>query len=160
MKIRKKTIAKNNRPRIAVIGVGNLLLKDEGIGIHVAQALEKMDLPAGVRIIDGGTSPDVLAYTGATEKLIIVDAARGGGAPGEVYRLSPADLASDSSSFSVHELGVEQSLKMMSLAGEKPKEVIIIAVEPKEIGWGTELSAELKLKLPQVVGIVLKEIGA
>lgn len=143
-----------------VIGVGNLLLKDEGIGIHVANALQKLNLPQGVEIIDGGTSPDLLAYAEAGDKLIIIDAARAGGEPGTVYRLRPADLATETGgTFSVHDLGIEQSLRMMALIGNEPKEIVIIGVEPKEIDWGTEPSAALQPKIPDIVKVVLREIG-
>ncbi len=152
--------AGNDRPRVVVIGVGNLLLRDEGIGIHVAQALQKMDLAPDVEVIDGGTSPDLLAYAEAGDRLIIVDAAKAGGDPGTVYLLHPADLASHpAGTFSAHELGVEQSLKLMALIGNEPKEVVIIGVEPGEIDWGTELSDELQRKVPEIVGVVLREIG-
>ncbi len=157
---RQTNPADKKSPRVVVIGVGNLLLRDEGIGIHVAQALQKIDLAPGVEVIDGGTSPDLLAYTEAGDRLIIVDAAKAGGEPGTVYRLHPADLASQPvGAFSAHELGVEQSLKMMALIGNEPKEVVIIGVEPGEIDWGTELSDQLQRKLSEIVSVVLREIG-
>jgi hydrogenase maturation protease len=150
----------NSTPRIVVIGVGNLLLKDEGIGIHVVQALQEIDLPPDVRLIDGGTSPDLIAYTRAGDKLIIIDAARAGGEPGMIYRFKPQDLAEERASLaSAHELGVVQNLKLISLAGNEPGETIIIGIEPKEIDFGTELTPELRQKVPQIVKVVLKEMG-
>ncbi len=146
--------------RTVIIGVGNLLLKDEGIGIHVANALQQMDIGESVTVIDGGTSPDLVAYAEAGDRLIIIDAARAGGEPGTIYRLHPADLAPDSGgTFSVHDIGVEQSLKMMALIGNQPKEVIIIGIEPRVIDWGTELSPDLQQKVPEIVKVVLREIG-
>jgi hydrogenase maturation protease len=147
-------------PRIVVIGVGNLLMKDEGIGIHAVQALQEIGLPPDVRLIDGGTSPDLIAYTKAGDKLIIIDAAKAGGEPGAIYRFRPEDLASETGALtSAHELGVTQNLELMSLLGNKPAETIIIGIEPKEIDAGLELSPELQQKLPDIVKIVLKEIG-
>ena len=64
-----------------VVGIGNVLLKDEGIGCHVVQALQEADL-SDVEIIDGGTSLDVLQLSEDADKLIIVDAVKGGGMPG------------------------------------------------------------------------------
>lgn len=151
---------KEATPRIVVIGVGNLLLKDEGIGIHVVQALQEIDLPPDVRLIDGGTSPDLIAYTRAGDKLIIVDAARAGGEPGMIYRFKPQDLAKEKAALtSAHEMGVVENLKLMSLTGNEPKEIIIIGIEPKEIDFGTELTPELRQKVPQIVKVVLKEMG-
>ena len=143
-----------------VIGVGNLLIKDEGIGIHAVKALQEINLPPDVRLIDGGTSPDLIAYTGAGDKMIIIDAAKAGGAPGTIYRFRPEDLAAEKGSLtSAHELGVVQNLNLMSLTGNEPAEIVIIGIEPGEIGWGMELSAGLRRKLPEIVKVVLKEIG-
>lgn len=151
---------KKEPPRVVVIGVGNLLLKDEGIGIHTVKALQEINLPQDVKIIDGGTAPDLIAYTEAGDKLIIIDAAKAGGEPGTIYRFQPRDLSEEGGEvISVHELGVAQNLRLMSLMGNEPDEIVIIGVEPKEIDWGTELSPELQPKVPEIVRIILKEIG-
>jgi len=150
-----------SKVRLAVVGVGNLLLKDEGIGVHIAHALQQIDIPHGTQIIDGGTSSDLPYYLRDVDKLIIIDAVKAGGKPGTVYRFHPHDVNIESEEIlSVHELGLEQSLKMMSLMGNEPKETVIIGIEPKEIDWGTELSAELQQKIPEIVNLVLNEIGS
>jgi hydrogenase maturation protease len=146
--------------RIAVVGVGNLLLKDEGIGIHVVRALQESPLPDGVVVIDGGTSPDVLDYLEPADKLVIIDAAEAGGVPGAIYRFRPDEVTLETGeAISLHELGLVSSLKTMSLLGKTPPEVIIIGIQPKEIAWGMELSPELKEKVPEIVRVVLKETG-
>jgi len=146
--------------RIAVVGVGNLLLKDEGIGAHTTHALQQIDIPHNVRIVDGGTSPDLPYYLENVDKLIIIDAVKTGGKPGTIYRFHPHDMDIESEGIiSLHELGLEQSLRMMRLTGNEPKETIIIGIEPKEIDWGTELSSELQQKIPEIINIVLKEIS-
>jgi len=146
--------------RIVVVGVGNLLLKDEGIGVHIVHALQQIDIPHDIKIIDGGTSPDLPYYFKDTDKLIIIDAMKGEGKPGTVYRFQPHDVNIESKGMvSVHELGLEQSLKMMRLTRSEPKEIVIIGIEPKEIDWGTELSVELQQKIPKIINIVLNEIG-
>jgi len=146
--------------RFAVLGVGNLLLRDEGIGVHVAHALQKIDIPSGVKIIDGGTSLDLPDYIEDVDKLIIIDAVKSGGQPGTLYRFHLQDLDMESRGvISFHEYGLEQSLRMMRLTGKPPKETVIIGVEPKEIDWGTEPSAELQQKIPEIVNAVLSEIN-
>ena len=154
-------LSENDSPkRIVVIGVGNLLQKDEGIGIHAVKALQEMQLPDNVTIIDGGTSPDILACTRGGDRLIIVDAARAGGDPGAIYRFQPDDLIAErGAAVSVHELGVPQNLRLMLLSGNEPSEVVIIGIEPKEIEWGIELSPELEMKIPEIISVVLKEIS-
>jgi hydrogenase maturation protease len=152
--------SENSTPRIVVIGVGNLLMKDEGVGIHVLQALQRIGLPPDIKLIDGGTSPDLIAYTKAGDKMIIIDAAKAGGEPGVIYRFRPEDLVVEKGMLtSAHELGVPQNLSLMSLLGNKPSETIIIGIETEEIGPGLELSAGLRQKLPEIVNVVLKEMG-
>ncbi len=151
---------KESTPRIVVIGVGNLLQKDEGVGIHAVQALQEMKLPKDVELIDGGTSPDIIAYTRATYKMIIIDCAKAGGKPGTFYYFKPEDLATGEGTLtSAHEMGVVENLNLMSLTGNKPKDVVIIGIEPAEIDWGMELSPTLKQKLPDLIKMVLKEIS-
>ena len=146
--------------RITIIGAGNLLLKDEGIGIHTVKALQEMRLPPNVRLIDGGTSPDLIAFSGDCDKLIIIDAAKAGGEPGTIYRFRPEDLAGNVNVLaSAHELGVPENIAMMSLLGKKPAETLIIGIEPKEIDGGLELSALLEGKIPEIVRVVMKETG-
>ena len=147
-------------PRIVIVGVGNLLMKDEGVGIHVIKHLQEINMPPDIELIDGGTAPDLIAYIRAGDKLIIVDSAQAGGEPGAIYRFLPEDLATDTGTLaSAHELGVELNLKLMSLMGNEPREIAIIGVEPKEIDWGTELTEELQNKLPEIIDAVLKETG-
>ena len=145
--------------KCVILGVGNLLLKDEGIGVHVAQALQKTPLPDGVEVLDGGTSPDLPYLVEGTNKLVVVDAVQAGGEPGAIYRLTPEDVAARSETLiSAHQMSLLENLRAMSLESG-PREVVIIGVEPKEIGWGLELSPELKEKLPQIVQAVLTEVG-
>jgi hydrogenase maturation protease len=146
--------------RIVVIGVGNLLLKDEGIGIHILKVLQEMDLPPDIKLIDGGTSPDLIAYTRAGDKMIIIDAAKAGGQAGAIYRFKPEDLAKRKGTLtSAHEMGVVENLKLMAMTGNEPREIIIIGIEPKDINWGTELSPEIQAKLPGIIKVILGEMG-
>ena len=159
-----KTEEKVQKPadimRTVVLGVGNVLLKDEGVGIHVIHGLQDRPLSTNVDVIDGGTSPDVFYLLEEADKLIIIDAVVGGGAPGAVYRFQADDVTAEDSVFtSLHQMGLLESLTMMEHMGNKPKDVVIIGVEPKEVEWGLELSPELEQKMPQILSVVLQEIG-
>ena len=93
------------------------------------------------------------------DKLIIVDAVKGGNEPGTLYKLSMDDLETNSAMpISLHEMGVVENLKMMSLLGKQPKSTVFIGVEPKVIDYGLELSPEVARKLPEMVELVLKEV--
>jgi len=147
-------------PRITVLGIGNLLLKDEGIGVHLVQRLAGVMNNANVKILDAGTYPDFLSLIDdSTDKLIIVDAVKAGDKPGTIYRFNFDDVDLDSAPpISLHEIGVLDSLIMMALFNKQPKSTVIIGIEPKTIDFGLDLSPEIENKLPEMIELVLKEI--
>jgi len=141
-----------------VLGIGNVLLRDEGIGCHVVHALEGIPLP-DVKIIDGGTCPDVLQFVEDTDKLVIVDAVKGGGTPGQIYRFRLEDITLEQKPFlSLHDVGLVDNLMLMQL-WRNIGEAVIIGVEPREINWGLELSPELQEKMPQIIETILAELS-
>ena len=144
-----------------MLGLGNLLLGDEGVGVHVVRRLVEMELPGGVEVIDGGTAPaDALATAGQMDRLIIVDALDIEGQPGQVFRLTPDQVVQSSQSISLHELDLGRLIQTLRQWGALPYETVIVGVTPGSINWGTELSGELQAKLPQIVQAVLAEISA
>jgi len=148
--------------KIVFLGLGNILLKDEGIGVHIIQELEKCSLPENCELIDGGTAGlDCLPPINEIEKLVIIDAIKGHKAPGTIYSLRPEHLIEDSSceALSLHQVGIIELLSMAKKAGSLPGEVIIIGVEPKEIGWGLELTDCLKQKVPAIISNLVNLTG-
>ena len=144
-----------------MLGLGNLLLGDEGVGVHVARRLADMEMPVGVQVVDGGTAPaPALATAGSFERLIIVDALDVGGGVGEVYYLTPDKVVQSSEGLSLHELDLGRLLQTLREWDRLPDEIVILGIAPGEIRWGTDLSAELEAELPQIVQVVLDEIGA
>jgi hydrogenase maturation protease len=154
------SVTDKGSPKITVLGIGNLLLKDEGIGVHLVQKLAGIVNNANVKIIDAGTSPDFLSLIeGNTDKLIVVDAVKAGNEPGTIYRLTLDDLGLDSTSpVSLHEIGVLDSLKIMALFDRLPESTVIIGIEPKTIDFGLDLSPEVEGKIPETINLVLTEI--
>jgi hydrogenase maturation protease len=153
-------VTSESSPRITVLGIGNLLLKDEGIGVHLVQKLADIVNNANVKIIDAGTYPDFLSLIdGSTDKLIIVDAVETGDRPGTIYRfiLNDADLDTVLP-ISLHDMGVLDSLKTMALFNMQPKSTVIIGIEPKTIDFGLDLSPEIEDKLPGMIELILREI--
>jgi hydrogenase maturation protease len=151
---------KDKTARTVVIGVGNLLMKDEGAGIHAIQALQEAKLPPNVELIDGGTEPDLISFIRDGDRVIIIDCAKAGGEAGAIYQFKPEDLASDRAALaSAHEMGVAENLHLMSVTGNQPSEVIIFGIEPAVIDYGLELSPILQASLPRLVEVVTKEIN-
>ncbi len=143
-----------------VLGVGNLILGDDGVGVHVAHALAARGCPEGVEVLDGGTAPlDALATVGPVRRLIVVDAANLGEEPGTVRVLSPDDLIPASGeSVSLHDLDLIWALTVLRLTTQEPDEVAIIGVQPASMDCSTELSPAVAARLEDVIEAVLAAI--
>jgi hydrogenase maturation protease len=149
--------------KTVVLGTGNELFKDEGVGVHVARILQTKLPPSSsdVEVIDGGTSPDIWSLIDGADKLIIIDAVRGGCEPGTIYRFTPQQIVAETGIItSVHQMGILENLSLIELVGSKPGETIIIGVEPKELEPGLELSPELQKRMPKIIQTVLEEISS
>lgn len=146
--------------KIVVLGAGNLLLKDEGVGIHLIQKLRGMEIGEGVEFIDGGTSLlDFLPEAEDVSKLIIVDAIKLGGKPGKTYKICVDDslLRGAKGMTSLHQLGVVETLAIAQKMGKLPH-TVIIGIEPKDIGYGLELSPEVEREMGKMVNLILNEV--
>ncbi len=150
------------RAPILVLGIGNLLLRDEGVGVHVVRALEDRRLPDDVELLDGGTAgADLLDAISERRKLIVVDALDADVPPGTMVRMAPADLAAGGSeSLSLHEFGLAETLRMAAYLNCGPAEVAILAIRPQDTGCGLELSGEMMRWLPRLLDAVLDEIAS
>ncbi len=145
--------------RTVILGVGNELLRDEGIGVHVARRMAGMEFPFPVEIIEAGNVPDCWQAYEPVGRLVVIDAVFGGGEPGAVYRFRPEEVDWETClSTSMHHLSFLESLKLGEIAGERPETIVLIGVEPKEVSWGMELSEEVQRCVPRVVDIVVNEI--
>ena len=148
--------------KTVVLGVGNLLLSDEGVGVHVINKMMDMDFPPDVELVEGGVDGLYLMnVVVGTERLIIIDAVQGGESPGSIYKFEPEDLATriDTSKMSVHQIGILEVIQMSALVGKLPK-ITIIGIEPKSIDMGMELTPEIKSKVPRIIELVLDELKA
>jgi hydrogenase maturation protease len=146
--------------KIVILGVGNVLLSDEGVGVHVANELIKMELPANVSVVEGGTDGfRLLNVITEADRLIVVDAVKGGGEPGTIYRFDINDVRNSPSGFktSVHQIGILEVIDLSGLIGKTPH-TTVIGVEPKSLEMSLELSPEIKDKLPRVIELVLEDL--
>jgi hydrogenase maturation protease len=143
-----------------ILGVGNLLLSDEGVGVHVANKLMEMDLPAGVEVIEGGTDGfRLMNVVTEADRLIVVDAVKGGSPPGSIYRFDIKDAPSSPDAFktSVHQIGILEVVHLSELIGQTP-ETTVIGVEPGSLEMGMELSPEVQDKIPKIIELILEEV--
>ena len=141
-----------------ILGIGNLLLCDEGVGVHVARALAQRNLPPGVAVVEAGTAfLDVLPEIERADRILLIDAMEGSGAPGSIYRVPfdqcrhPAMLAS------LH--GFDLSRVLYMAGRDRSPAVTVIGIEPARIAWGTELSSAIQRVVPTVEEAILNEIA-
>ncbi|MDR3340719.1 MAG: HyaD/HybD family hydrogenase maturation endopeptidase [Candidatus Symbiothrix sp.] len=137
---------------ILILGVGNLLLKDEGIGIHVIQALEKENLPSGVRLMDGGTGGlHLISFLQDYSRIIMVDATLDSYPPGTVRLIRPHYASDFPPLMSAHEIGLRDMIEAMALSGVSP-EIQLIVVSAADINEvGMDLSPEVAAAIPEVI---------
>jgi hydrogenase maturation protease len=147
---------------VLVLGVGNILLKDEGVGIMLVEALEQeFVLPAEVELLDGGTAGiELLDHIRERGLLVIVDAMRNGYPPGTVYRLEGEDVpAAFMTNISPHQLGISNLLATAQLSDCLPERTVLFGIEPEEISTGLGLSASVAGGLKKLISEVVKELA-
>ena len=142
-----------------VLGIGNNLLTDEGVGIHVAALLAAVHpSEPGLTYMDGGTLSFTLAQPIAEhDNLIVVDAARFGESPGTVRRLEgPAmDRYLAGNRQSVHEVGLADLLDIARLSATFPVRRALVGIEPASLAWGEALSAAVAPAVAEAAALVL-----
>ena len=141
--------------RTLVLGIGNLLLGDEGVGVHVARALALEDVPDHVALEVGTAFLDALPEIESADRIIVVDAMKADGAPGTIYRVRFDECLHPEVIASLH--GFDLSLVMFLAGRPSAPEVVVIGVEPARIDWGTELSPEVEAVVPEAVAAVVAE---
>jgi hydrogenase maturation protease len=150
---------KSDRPKILILGIGNVLMGDEGIGVHVVNAVEKAALPPGVDCLDGGTGSFLLLEPMQNvEKVILIDATCDGAPAGTIRRLEPKYSADYPSTLTAHDIGLKDLLDACYLLGETAPEVSLYAISiPPLREMDTELSPELKKTVRQAAELVWDE---
>jgi len=151
----------SNEKHIMVLGVGNLLFTDEGVGIHAIQTLlEQYEFSQNVSIEDGGVlGINLLGIISEADDLIVVDAIRNGGPPGTLYRLEGDDIPKRIlGKNSLHQVDLLEALTLCQ-ALDKVPETVIVGVEPEDIETlGLELTPPVQEKMSDLIAMVLKEL--
>jgi hydrogenase maturation protease len=147
--------------QIIILGVGNLLFTDEGVGIRVAEALQdRYEFSENVRVVDGGTlGLNLLGVISEADHLIVVDALRQGGEPGSLYRLSEEEIPQRiRAKNSLHQVEFLEALTCCQ-ALDKVPETVIVGVEPEDITtMSLVLTPTVGVRVDDLVEAVLKEL--
>jgi len=141
-----------------VLGIGNLLLGDEGVGVHAARALAKGLTLSDTEVLEVGTAIlDALPALEKADRVIVLDAMEDHGDPGTIYRVPMDQCTGKSCIASLHGFDIKS---VLALAGcEEPPEVLVLGVEPAVIEWSMELSPQVKEALPKLLEAVREEIS-
>ena len=146
-----------------VLCIGNLLLSDEGVGVHAARLLTERGLPPGVTLVEGGTDGfklvNVIVQAG---RLIVVDCVKGGAAPGSVYlfKLDQAPMGFNGFKTSPHQVGILEVIQLSALISGRTPNTTIIGVEPEKLDMGMELSDTVRSTLCRITDLVFEELAA
>lgn len=145
---------------ILILGVGNLLLQDEGVGIHVIQALEKEKLPPNVDLLDGGTGGfHLISWLEKYDRIVMIDATLDDNPPGTVRLLRPHYSTDFPQLMSAHEIGLKDMIDAMQLSAGKLPDIQLIVVSVININnVGMTLSPEIKSAIPKVIKLLYEVI--
>jgi hydrogenase maturation protease len=146
--------------KIAVVGVGNTIHSDDGVGVHALMKLQADPrLPRDVTLIDGGTHGiDLLAYLHDSSRLLLLDAVDVGERAGTLVRMGDSELRGLPCGASVHQLGVADLLATLPLVSDIPREIVLLGVQPASTDLGTELSAPVEAALGPLLDAAVEQL--
>ncbi len=146
--------------RIIILGLGNLIRSDDGVGIHaVHRLLKDHRIPEDVEVLDGGTlGLQLLPAIEEATHILAIDAIRAGATPGTVLRFDISDIAPLPGTPSVHQIGFADLLAALRLLEKFPEQMILLGVQPEETGWGDQLSATVAAALPALIEAAVSQL--
>ena len=146
---------------IAVLGLGNLVHADDGVGIHAIHHLQRDPRVApAVMLLDGGTQGlSLAAHISGFPKLLVIDAVDAGEQPGTLMRYEGDALKGLPGKPSVHQLGFADLIIALKLLEESPQEMVVIGVQPLSTEWSAELTAPVRDALPALFDAVIEQLG-
>jgi hydrogenase maturation protease len=164
--VRESTNKRNGAPRnspsgVLVLGLGNPLRGDDGVGPRVIEELTRRGLPDGVMALDvGNAGLDLLNVLEGWERAVVIDAADIGQEPGQFLRftLDEARLAMSADSFSLHNTGLSEALALADALDRALPQTVVFGVQPAEIGWREGLSPAVEAILPSLTAAVIEEL--
>ena len=149
-----------DKTQIAVMGIGNILMQDEGIGVHIIKELEKYDFHPHIALIDGGNmGMDLLHFFYEYNQMIIVDAVDFEEKPGFIDTIENDDiLALFTTKMSLHHLGLKDVLSYAKLLDQTPEDLCLIGIQPHKIEMEIELSQIVNSRIHELITLVLQKL--
>lgn len=147
--------------RVVILGIGNTILSDEGVGVHAALALrEACALPPGVEVIDGGTAGmELLDPLADVDLLLVFDAVKSGRAPGSMICLVGREVpVFFRSKLSPHQVSICDVLASLEFAGHAPHDLVLVGVEPESLELGLELTPAVSARVPEMLALAIEQL--
>lgn len=142
----------NSDNKILILGIGNVLMGDEGVGVHAIKELEKESFPPNVTLLDGGTGGfHLLEYLQEYPKIIMIDATMDGKSAGTISLIKPKFATDFPKSLSAHDIGLRDLIESTAVLGELPKMYLITVTIDSIQSMQMELSPEIEKQIPAVV---------
>lgn len=144
-----------------MLGVGNVLLSDEGMGIKAVEELKRRySFNTEVELLDGGTlGLDLLYFLEGTDRLLIIDAVLGGNPPGFIYKFRGDEVKTYfRRKVSAHEIGIQEVLAVAEITGRYPEEIVVIGMEPESLDISLELSQTVRNNFDKLLNEVLDQL--
>ncbi len=144
---------------ITILGIGNIILSDEGFGVKVVEYLQKnFSFPENVSLIDGGTlGIELTEFVTGTKKLLIIDSIDGEKDSGTIFKFVGDEIKNHfNEKISAHEIGIQDVLTSLELTNKKIPDVIVIGAQPFNLDAGTDLTPQMKKLLPIVADMALE----
>jgi len=145
-----------------ILGIGNTILSDEGVGVHAAAALARDHvLPEGVQVIDGGTAGmELLEPLADADLLVVLDAVKARRAPGSLVCLTGAEVpVFFRSKLSPHQVSICDVLASLEFAGHAPRDLVLVGIEPQSLELGLELSPGVAARVPDMVAMARQQLS-
>ncbi len=149
--------------KLLVMGIGNMLLTDDGVGVFAAQKLQEETFPENVTIMEAGTfTQDVFYLFEGYDSVLVLDIVHAKGEPGTIYRLSESDLVdNEKQRLSIHDIDLIDSVNMAELLHGKRPNIQILGMEPYDFTtWNVGLSPKVQAKFDDFLNVARKEIEA
>ncbi len=149
--------------RTLILGLGNPLQGDDGVGCYIAEALQQQPLPDEVEVMDGGTPGiGLLNLFEGRQCVIIVDAAEMGMNAGEYRRFEPHEIVLTGSNqrFSLHRTGVVDALALARELNIALPKIVFFGVQPQSVEWRDALCPAVQAAVPHVIEAVLRQVMA
>ncbi|MEA2008917.1 MAG: hydrogenase maturation protease [Chloroflexota bacterium] len=158
----KNTVADSEhaRPATLIVGLGNPLRGDDGVGPRVVEELLRREIPSHVEVLDAGSGGlDLLHILKGRELAVVVDSARLGEDPGQFIRFTPSQVELAPRSFNPHHASLAEVMTLARALGQPLPRIVVFGIQAAKLDWGEGLSPAVENTIPKLIAAILREVS-